>query len=51
MRADGVQPHLIGAMMGHSDSRMVERVYGRLPINDLRAAVAASLGVQISTEK
>jgi hypothetical protein len=51
MRADCVQPHLIGAMMGHTDSRMVERVYGRLPIGDFHAAVAASLGVQISTVK
>lgn len=47
MRADGVPPHLIGAMMGHADSRMVERVYGRLPLPDLHAAVATSLGVKI----
>ena len=29
MRAEGVPPHLIGMMMGHKDSRMVELVYGR----------------------
>lgn len=45
MRADGVPPHLIGTMMGHADSRMVERVYGRLPVHDLGAAVAAALGM------
>ena len=28
-------PQLIGAAMGHSDSRMVERVYGRLPSDAL----------------
>ena len=30
LRAEGVPPHLIGMMMGHKDSRMVELVYGRL---------------------
>jgi integrase len=31
LRAEGIEPQLIGAAMGHTDSRMVERVYGRLP--------------------
>jgi integrase len=30
LRDAGVEPQLIGAAMGHTDSRMVERVYGRL---------------------
>ena len=30
LRNDGIAPNLIGAAMGHTDSRMVERVYGRL---------------------
>jgi integrase len=31
LRKRGVEPALIGAAMGHVDSRMVERVYGRMP--------------------
>lgn len=31
LRQAMVEPHLIGAAMGHADSRMVERIYGRLP--------------------
>jgi hypothetical protein len=45
MRADGVPPNLIGSMMGHADSRMVERVYARLGIEALGAAVAQALGL------
>ena len=30
LRNAGVEPTLIGASLGHKDSRMVERVYGRL---------------------
>jgi integrase len=30
MRARGVEPQLIGAFLGHNDSRMAERVYGRI---------------------
>jgi integrase len=35
LRQAGVQPHLIGAQLGHTTSRMVELVYGRLPSADL----------------
>jgi integrase len=35
LRAEGIEPQLIGAAMGHTDSRMVERVYGRLPSDAL----------------
>lgn len=31
LRAMGIEPHLIGKMLGHADSRMVERIYGQLP--------------------
>jgi integrase len=35
LREAGVEPQLIGAAMGHTDSRMVERVYGRLTTDAL----------------
>ena len=35
LRASGVAPHLIAPMMGHADTRMVERVYGRLSTEEL----------------
>jgi len=35
LRQRGVEPHLIGKMLGHSDSRMVERVYGQIPADAL----------------
>ena len=44
LRAQGVQPHLIAPVMGHVDSRMVERVYGRLPIDQLAARLSQELG-------
>jgi integrase len=44
LRAQGVPPHLIAPVMGHVDSRMVERVYGRLPIDHLAARLAQELG-------
>jgi len=31
---------LIGAAMGHTDSRMVERVYGKLPLDALARRMA-----------
>ncbi len=39
LRLHGVAPHFIGVAMGHADSRMVERVYGRMPEENLRAAL------------
>lgn len=36
MRARGVEPSLIGAFLGHNDSRMAERVYGRLSPEQLQ---------------
>lgn len=35
LRQMGVEPHLIAKMMGHMDGRMVERVYGQLPVDAL----------------
>lgn len=35
LRAAGTEPHLIGRMLGHADSKMVERVYGRLKPEEL----------------
>lgn len=43
LRAKGVEPHLIGRMLGHADSRMVERVYGQLPADALGDLVRARL--------
>ncbi len=41
LRAWGVTPDLIGAAMGHTTSRMVEKVYGRLSPADLGALIDA----------
>jgi hypothetical protein len=30
--------------MGHTDTRMVERVYGRLPVDDLERRLATAIG-------
>lgn len=43
LRAAGVEPQLIGAAMGHADSKMVERVYGRFTPDALAALVAERL--------
>lgn len=42
LRQAGVEPHLIAAVLGHADSRMVERVYGRLPTDALDVALRRS---------
>jgi len=44
MRQAGVAPHLIGSMLRHSDSRMAERVYGRMPVEDLAVTLQAQMG-------
>lgn len=43
LRQKGVEPHLIGKMLGHADSRMVERVYGQLPADSLGDLIRARL--------
>jgi integrase len=47
LRAQGVPPHLIAPVMGHVDSRMVERVYGRLPTDQLAERLAQELGANV----
>lgn len=44
LRDAGVEPHLIAAVMGHRDSRMVERVYGKLPPEQLKALLLERVG-------
>ena len=44
LRNAGVEPALIGAAMGHVDSRMVERVYGRLTPDALGKLLAERVG-------
>lgn len=44
MRAAGVPLDLVSRCMGHSDTRMVERVYGRLDVSELGAAMGRALG-------
>jgi integrase len=48
LRAAGASPELIAPVMGHADTRMVERVYGRLPLEDLRRRLAQAMGVDCS---
>lgn len=43
LRAKGVEPSLLGIFAGHSDSRMVERVYGRLAPEQLAALLTERL--------
>jgi len=44
MRARDVDPQLIAAFLGHTDSRMVERVYGRLAPEQLAHLLSERLG-------
>lgn len=44
LRAAGVEPHLIGEVLGHEDARMAERVYGVLPPDALKALLLERLG-------
>ena len=44
LRQAGAAPDLIAPVMGHADTRMVERVYGRMPIDDLERRLAAAIG-------
>jgi hypothetical protein len=43
LRRGGVQPADLAPIMGHADSRMVERVYGKLRAVDLTSRLTASL--------
>src|SRR5205085_302848 len=43
LRRSGVSPDLIAPAMGHADSRMVERVYGRLSPEQLRENLIAKM--------
>ncbi len=47
LRARGTPPHLLAPIMGHADSRMVEKVYGRLSPADLAVRIAAAIGVEV----
>ena len=44
LRQAGVEPSLIAVFLGHTDSRMVETVYGKLPAQRLGEAIANRLG-------
>ncbi len=40
----GVEPHLVGRMLGHADGRMAERVYGQMSPQALGALLSDRLG-------
>lgn len=44
LRAKGVEPHIIGVFLGHKDSRMAERVYGRVTPDQLAHLLEQRLG-------
>lgn len=44
LRTLGIEPHLLALALGHRDSRMVERVYGRLEPEALRSVFQLRLG-------
>jgi hypothetical protein len=44
LRQHGTEPHLIAVALGHTDSRMAERVYGRVPIESLGRMLADRVG-------
>ncbi len=51
LRNAGVEPNLIGAALGHMDSRMVERVYGRLSPEALLALLLERTSETVGTLK
>lgn len=54
LRQRGVEPHLIGKMLGHVDSRMVERVYGQMSpaaLGDLLSERLSAKPVQVRRRK
>jgi integrase len=49
LRAHGLEPHLIGLMLGHADSTMAERTYAKIGTDDeLAVLVTSSLGRRTS---
>jgi len=46
LRSHGVEPQLIGAMLGHADGRMSERVYGRMPVTSLGPVIESRFAVE-----
>jgi len=44
LRADGASTDALAPLMGHADGRMVERVYGRLDPEQLRARLQREVG-------
>lgn len=51
LRQLGVEPHLIGKMLGHADSRMVEKVYGQLPADALGKLLGSRVGTQATQRR
>ncbi len=51
LRSHGIDPALIGPVLGHVDSRMVERVYGRLKPAELREEIAKRLAQNQSSSE
>ena len=49
LRAAGVPADVIGGVLGHADSRMVERVYGRFSPEMLRQRLSVALGEDCDT--
>lgn len=49
LRSAGATPDLIAPMMGHSSTRMVETVYGRLPVSALVSRLQAALNCSDSS--
>jgi integrase len=46
LRLAGVEPSLLAVMLGHRDTRMVERVYGRVAAEDLGRLIAQRTGTK-----
>jgi integrase len=50
LRHKGAEPHLIGKMLGHADSRMVERVYGPIPADALGEVLETRIAARGTTQ-
>lgn len=51
LRAKGVEPSLLGIFAGHADSRMVERVYGRLGPEQLGHLLSERLAGPVEVQR